>query len=145
MNSTYYKLYFRNLIENFEFDNEAYFVDTEKYEEDIIYKKEILANEKLYFIKMNDEVYFDFLGRNVFKKANNNIFYNQRTGLYFEEDKLIKTNDSNEVLNKIYDKDYAYYLKDYFKLHRYLNIKDDKLITKTLGLMLVKGNKFTKN
>lgn len=144
MNNTFYKLYFKDLIENFEFDNERFFTDTELFAEDVIYHKELLSEEKLFFIKMSEDIYYDILGRNIFKKVDNNIFYNKRSGLYFNENKLVKTNDSNEIINKLFDKEYAYNLKDYFYMHRKLNNIDNEYIKKGVALMLLKGKKFTK-
>jgi hypothetical protein len=144
MNNTFYKLYFKDLKEQFEFDNERYFIDNEIYAEDIIYTKNILANDILFFIKMSDFVYYDLIGRNIFKKVDDNIFYNDRTGLYFDEKLLIKTNDSNEVLKRILNKEYSFYLKDYFKMHRLLNKIDNELIQKSESIMLIRGIKYNK-
>lgn len=144
MNNTFYKLYFKDLKEQFEFDNERYFIDNEIYAEDIIYTKNILANNILFFIKMSDFVYYDLIGRNIFKKVDDNIFYNDRTGLYFDEKLLIKTNDSNEVLKRILNKEYSFYLKDYFKMHRLLNKIDNELIQKSESIMLIRGIKYNK-
>ena len=144
MSNTFYKLYFRDLKEDFEFSNEKYFTDTEKYAENYIYKREILIDEILFFVKMDNDIYYDLIGRNVFKRVDNNVFYNDRTGLYFDENMLIKTNDSKEVLNKILDFDYSYYIKDYFRTHRYLNMIDNRYIKKSIGYMLVKKIKFNR-
>ena len=144
MSNTFYKLYFRDLKEDFEFSNEKYFTDTEKYAENYIYKREILIDEILFFVKMDNDIYYDLIGRNVFKRVDNNVFYNDRTGLYFDENMLIKTNDSKEVLNKILDFDYSYYIKDYFHIHRYLNMIDNRYIKKSIGYMLVKKIKFNR-
>lgn len=144
MSNTFYKLYFRDLKEDFEFSNEKYFTDTEKYAENYVYKREILIDEILFFVKMDNDIYYDLIGRNVFKRVDNNVFYNNRTGLYFDENMLIKTNDSKEVLNKILDFDYSYYIKDYFHTHRYLNMIDNRYIKKSIGYMLVKKIKFNR-
>lgn len=137
----FYEVYLRDMHTSFEFDNEPYFIDMD-YCIELIYSKKWI-DEKLYFLKIDENRYYDFVNHLMFREKENNIV-NNRSATFFNKRDLRKVKNTNEILKNINDFDYMFDVQDYFDALSRLRHKDNMLIAKARKLLLTKGVKFMK-
>ncbi len=98
------------------------------------------AKISLYFNKINNDVCREIVTGEMFYKTNDNSFYNERTGLYFDFNDYFEHAVAHEKV--INTKEYKLFVINYFNYYANLKRLDDKRVNKSMNLMLKNGNKF---
>ena len=126
-----------NMMWYYEFENEKIFENKEN-------KKNILKSyaiatiyKNLYFEKINEEDFHEIISGTIFHKVEENIYYNEETGLYFNDNNCTEICLS-DIVNSLTRK-YTNAIDEYFGVHRELKKQDDSLVRKAQMLLLQKG------
>ncbi len=126
-----------NMMWYYEFENEKIFENKEN-------KKNILKSyaiatiyKNLYFEKINEEDFHEIISGTIFHKVEENIYYNEETGLYFNDNNCTEICLS-DIVNSLTRK-YTNAIDEYFEVHRELKKQDDSLVRKAQMLLLQKG------
>ena len=98
------------------------------------------AKISLYFNKINNDTCREVVTGKMFYRTDDNSFYNESTGLYFDfNDYFEKAVAHEKIIN---NKEYKLFVINYFNKYEIIKKSDDKRINKAMNLMLSNGKKF---